>query len=260
MIDIRVVFNIRKDIYKSTEKTTIYLNFNGSTVENPHEQSPQSLLLLKDKLTKEEAKQKQPSFYMMNDVRLGVQKLSNNMPLKKRISLYQNYHIKNEIHCEYCEQDLKIEEATIDHYVPLSRSGLDDLSNYKIACKACNSIKTSIHPVQDYNVFKIFKSYVYKNKKKYQQEFIKMVLSSEISYKEFKNFVFNTKISFSSEQVTVIIDKLVEYSNSEKFKELYSKNPKATEILSSYKIQTAIDNDIEFKNIGLLKSFAGEIQ
>lgn len=260
MIDIRVVFNIKKDIYKSTEKTTIYLNFTGSSVEDPHTQSPQSLLLLKDKLRKEEQKIKQPSFYMINDVKLGTVRLSNKIPVKKKIALYHNYNIKKETHCEYCNQCLKIEETTIDHYIPLSRSGQDDLSNYKIACKACNSIKTSIHPIQDYNVFKVFKAYVYNKRKKSQQDFIKMVLKSQLSYKEFKNFVFNTKISFSSEQVTIIIDKLVEYSNSEKFKELYSKNPKATEILSTYKIRNAIDNEIEFKNIDLLKDFSGEIQ
>lgn len=260
MIDIRVVFNIRKDLSKNTDKATIYLNFNGSSVEDPHVQSPQSLLLLKDKLTKEQSKLKQPSFYMINDVRIGNVKLSNKIPVKKRIALYQNYNMKNELHCEYCNSNLRIDETTIDHYVPLSRSGCDDLENYKIACKACNSIKTSIHPIQDYNVFKIFKSYVYNRKKKYQQEFIKMVLKSELSYKEFKNFVFNTKISFSSEQVTVIIDKLIEYSNSEKFKELYSKNPKATEILSTYKIKTAIDNEIEFKNIDVLKNVSGALQ
>ena len=37
-------------------------------------------------------------------------------------------------------------QATVDHYFPLSRGGLDEPENYRLACMGCNSAKGSLWP------------------------------------------------------------------------------------------------------------------
>ena len=43
--------------------------------------------------------------------------------------------------CRYCKSK---ENLTIDHKIPLSRGGTDDLSNLQCLCKRCNQIKSSV--------------------------------------------------------------------------------------------------------------------
>jgi len=40
--------------------------------------------------------------------------------------------------CQYCKANLMPSEATIDHVVPVSRGGSDDLENLRVACRKCN--------------------------------------------------------------------------------------------------------------------------
>lgn len=48
--------------------------------------------------------------------------------------------------CTYCREAVSLESgspsfATIDHETPISRGGLDVLSNLRLACQRCNSEK-----------------------------------------------------------------------------------------------------------------------
>lgn len=72
-----------------------------------------------------------------------------------------NKHISHDpFTCEYCLSNLQINEITIDHYIPQSKDGEDNSSNYKISCFDCNSLKSSIHPIEDKPLYNMFLSYV----------------------------------------------------------------------------------------------------
>jgi 5-methylcytosine-specific restriction endonuclease McrA len=45
--------------------------------------------------------------------------------------------------CEYCQSQLKFaaDSFSVEHIVPLSRGGSDDLSNLALACQRCNNAK-----------------------------------------------------------------------------------------------------------------------
>ena len=48
--------------------------------------------------------------------------------------------------CVYCRKPVTLvpgdpRQATIDHEIPTSRGGLDEIGNLKLACQACNQAK-----------------------------------------------------------------------------------------------------------------------
>ena len=43
--------------------------------------------------------------------------------------------------CRYCHSR---ENLTIDHKIPLTRGGTDDLSNLQCLCQSCNQIKSGV--------------------------------------------------------------------------------------------------------------------
>jgi 5-methylcytosine-specific restriction endonuclease McrA len=49
-------------------------------------------------------------------------------------------------HCGYCDAKLTLEEATIDHIIPLDRGGSNGQDNLRLACKACNGKKGNQMP------------------------------------------------------------------------------------------------------------------
>lgn len=61
--------------------------------------------------------------------------------------------------CHYCqvptvvdpEPAQRFRERTLDHVVPLSRGGRDELENCVAACRSCNSRKAA-RPVHEYSV------------------------------------------------------------------------------------------------------------
>lgn len=48
--------------------------------------------------------------------------------------------------CAYCLKTRKCKQLTIDHVIPKSRGGADDISNYVLACKGCNNAKADRTP------------------------------------------------------------------------------------------------------------------
>lgn len=61
------------------------------------------------------------------------------LPIPKSIK-YQVFERDGGI-CQICGRPLTINEFTVDHVVPLGRSGVDDISNYRCVCKRCNEWK-----------------------------------------------------------------------------------------------------------------------
>lgn len=45
--------------------------------------------------------------------------------------------------CYYCGRELKREEKTIDHKLPVSKGGTNNMNNLVICCQHCNSVKNN---------------------------------------------------------------------------------------------------------------------
>lgn len=55
--------------------------------------------------------------------------------------------------CFYCELPFaKMRDITLDHYVPISKGGLDELANYRLAHFRCNSLKSGMTP-EEFEVY-----------------------------------------------------------------------------------------------------------
>lgn len=69
--------------------------------------------------------------------------------MKSKWSIYRRVIEKHgHLICEYCSVPVFIrveqtdpQKATVDHIVPRAKGGSDRMSNLKLACQACNSIK-----------------------------------------------------------------------------------------------------------------------
>mmetsp|Transcript_10223 Transcript_10223/g.19653 ORF Transcript_10223/g.19653 Transcript_10223/m.19653 type:complete len:207 (-) Transcript_10223:244-864(-) len=49
-------------------------------------------------------------------------------------------------HCRFCQKCFEASELTIDHYIPVSEGGSNDIQNLVTACLSCNSKKGSSMP------------------------------------------------------------------------------------------------------------------
>jgi 5-methylcytosine-specific restriction endonuclease McrA len=54
--------------------------------------------------------------------------------------------------CYICGEPLSMKQITIDHWLPLSRGGTDEIDNYRIAHKLCNRIKADMTP-EEFELF-----------------------------------------------------------------------------------------------------------
>jgi 5-methylcytosine-specific restriction endonuclease McrA len=52
--------------------------------------------------------------------------------------------------CTYCQKQFTSKELTMDHIVPLARSGLSTKNNIAVSCKSCNEAKKLNTPVDLY--------------------------------------------------------------------------------------------------------------
>lgn len=85
-------------------------------------------------------------------------------------------YIKSERHCSICEEFVLYTEFTVDHIIPLAKSGSNDISNLQCTCGVCNRLKQDILP-QDL-MEKLTKIMLYqvgqKRNKKYRKQLRKV--------------------------------------------------------------------------------------
>lgn len=70
-----------------------------------------------------------------NFIAKGLQKKHN--PKITKLDLF----IRDEGSCQYCQNELKLHEATIDHVLPICKGGKNEWTNLVIACLKCNQEK-----------------------------------------------------------------------------------------------------------------------
>lgn len=60
--------------------------------------------------------------------------------------------------CTFCGRELLLRQISLDHYLPKSKGGPDDIFNLVLSCKKCNEYKKSRIP-QDYKdkIIELFK-------------------------------------------------------------------------------------------------------
>ena len=66
--------------------------------------------------------------------------------------------------CELCGQRLLLENMTLDHIVPLSMGGKDDMENLQASCFNCNQLKSNI--LLEDLMDRIIKIFLYQTEKK----------------------------------------------------------------------------------------------
>lgn len=67
---------------------------------------------------------------------------SKRSQIKNYRSIFKKLMIKYKFQCVHCNCK---ENLTIDHIIPVSKGGKDDIENLQILCKSCNSKKDNIN-------------------------------------------------------------------------------------------------------------------
>lgn len=91
-----------------------------------------------------------PDFYNITKIHNSNIHNTNTQSINKRVQFKTDIrklvYRKTEGHCALCGNFVDYEDYTIDHIVPLSKGGTNDINNLQCACKVCNNIKTDILP------------------------------------------------------------------------------------------------------------------
>ena len=58
-----------------------------------------------------------------------------------RLNIYE----KTQGHCYLCGKSVKLNSFEVEHKIPLSKGGTDDLGNLYCSCHKCNKIKRNIY-------------------------------------------------------------------------------------------------------------------
>ncbi len=61
--------------------------------------------------------------------------------MKRTRRLKRYLYNRDERQCFYCGKPLSFQQMTIDHVVPISRGGTDDVFNLVLCCRECNDAK-----------------------------------------------------------------------------------------------------------------------
>lgn len=54
--------------------------------------------------------------------------------------------------CAYCGQRRQLKRMTVDHIIPLSKGGTNDIDNLQCTCRKCNGLKEDMLP-SEFTVF-----------------------------------------------------------------------------------------------------------
>ena len=60
---------------------------------------------------------------------------------RKQMTNYKRKLYKRTQACYMCSKVLTYKEATVDHFIPISKGGLNNMNNFRLACEPCNSAK-----------------------------------------------------------------------------------------------------------------------
>ncbi len=74
--------------------------------------------------------------------------MSNMKSSAKRKEKYKDKEFAKSrvVRCYYCNEKLKRKQATVDHFIPLTRGGEDRKTNFVISCSHCNYVKAATRP------------------------------------------------------------------------------------------------------------------
>lgn len=97
----------------------------------------------------------------------NLQKVSENVSKRKSFSQAERVMIyrKTKGHCYLCGDFVDFDKFEIEHKIPLSKGGTNDLSNLYCSCHICNTIKHDIYPADFME--RISKIFMYQMKKKF---------------------------------------------------------------------------------------------
>ena len=113
-----------------------------------------------------------------------LKKLSDNIPKRKAFTKEERMKIyrKTKGHCYLCGEFVDFDSYEIEHKVPLSKGGTNELSNLFCSCHTCNLIKHDIYP-EDF-MEKISKIFMFqmriKNRKYLKWKIVHKVLKEMI--------------------------------------------------------------------------------
>lgn len=121
-------------------------------------------------------------YMLMGDGKL--EKLSEDVPKRKSFSKEERAKIyrKTKGHCYLCGEFVDYKSFEIEHEVPLSKGGTNDLSNLFCACHICNLIKHDIYP-EDF-MKRISKIFIYQMQIKHRKH-----LRWKIAYRNLNRLV-----------------------------------------------------------------------
>lgn len=80
---------------------------------------------------------------------------------KDRLAIYR----KTEGHCYLCGEFVDFDSFEVEHHIPISKGGTNDLDNLYCSCTTCNAIKRDIYPKEFME--KISQIFMYQMEKKY---------------------------------------------------------------------------------------------
>lgn len=100
-------------------------------------------------------------------VEIGEKEISDGIQIIKRKSFKQSeravIYDKNYGRCAICGRYVPFADFTVDHIIPISKGGTNDMNNLQCACKTCNLIKQDILP--DDLIDKLSEIIIYQTKK-----------------------------------------------------------------------------------------------
>ena len=83
-------------------------------------------------------------------VEIGEKEVSDGLQIVKRKSFTQSertsIYDKNHGRCAICGRYVPFADFTVDHIIPISKGGTNNMDNLQCACKICNMIKQDILP------------------------------------------------------------------------------------------------------------------
>ena len=78
---------------------------------------------------------------MMTRAKRSPSQTRNTQKKRSRSKKRRLLHEQQNGMCKYCEQEVTLAEATLDHVRPRSMGGTNELSNLVLACPTCNVAK-----------------------------------------------------------------------------------------------------------------------